>query len=71
MNKDSFANTDPELNQFVLVCGHCTNHDNKGNVVEINFVDQALYYKCTKCKKMNIIDFSRIKPEPYPRTVMK
>ena len=59
---------DKEINnQFVLVCGHCANHDNERCLLEINFVDMAMYYKCTKCKKMNILDFHLIKPQPYPR----
>ena len=66
--KEGFAKANPELNQFVLVCGHCANHVNKGNLVEINFVDMAMYYKCTKCKKMNTLDFSLMKPKPYPRS---
>ena len=71
MSDKGFAKLDSEENQFVLVCGYCANHDNKGNAVEINFIDMAMYYKCTKCKKMNILDFSLMKQSPYPRSIMR
>ena len=57
-------------NEFVMVCGYCANHDNKGCRMEINFIDKKMYYLCTECKKVNELDFSLIKPAPYPRPIM-
>ena len=68
--KQEYAQAGSPLNQFVLVCGHCSNHDNGHMVVEINFADKAMYYKCSKCKKMNILDFSLLHPAPYPKMVV-
>lgn len=59
-----------ENNQFILVCGYCANHDNEKCYLEINFVDMVMYYRCSKCKKINKLDFSLLKPAPYPRSVV-
>ena len=70
-NKDQYVDTSLGFNQMVYVCGFCAHHDNRGVVGECNFVDKAIYYKCSKCKKMNILDFSLIKHEPYPRPIVR
>ena len=69
--KNQYADPTLGFNQMVYVCGFCANHDNRNVVIEVNFIDQAIYYKCTKCKKMNILDFSLMKQKPYPRTIMR
>jgi len=68
---DEMVKPNPDMNQFVLVCGHCAGHSNKGNLLEINWIDMKMYYKCPDCKKMNVLDFSLLKPEPYPRTIFR
>ena len=66
-NNEQYAEASNQNNQFVLVCGHCAFHDNRNCALEVNFADKAMYYKCSKCKKMNILDFSKLHPEPYPK----
>lgn len=70
-DKTEFIDVSKEENQFVLVCGFCANHDNKRSVVEINFIDMAMYYKCSKCHKINILDFCLMKPKPYPSIIAR
>ena len=66
MTDEGYASMGGEENQFVMVCGHCAYHDNKRCVLEINFVDMVMYYRCGKCKKINTLDFSLMRPKPYP-----
>jgi len=51
--------------QLTLVCD-CGHTDLTGRL-EMNFADNIMYFKCSKCKKMNILDFSIIKQKPYPK----
>ena len=67
--KDQYADITSENNIFVLVCGHCAHHDNRDSCLEINFADMVMYYRCSKCKKTNTLDFSLLKPSPYPKSI--
>lgn len=66
-NKNQYVDVTKEEVQISLVCGHCANHDNRRSILEINFVDMIMYYTCSKCKKMNTLDFAAIRPKPYPK----
>jgi hypothetical protein len=67
-NKENqYADMSKEEVQIVLVCGHCANHDNRRAILEINFIDMIMYYTCSKCKKINKLDFAQLRPKPYPR----
>ena len=57
-----------DFSKVIYVCGFCANHDDKG--VEWNFIDKAIYYKCSKCKKMNVLDLSNLHAEPYPSPII-
>lgn len=59
------------LNQIICVCGKCGNHDNENGTLEFNFREQKVMYTCSKCKKMNEMQFGKELPQPYPRTRMR
>ena len=65
---NEYASVESEVNQFVMVCEFCANHDNRKCCLEINFIDKKMYYMCSKCKKINTLDFSLFKPAPYPKS---
>lgn len=56
--------------KFMCVCAFCNEHTSDGVVVEFNFRDQAVYFSCPKCKKLNQLDLSKTKHVPYPRAGM-
>jgi len=68
---EKFPKTDSDANQILCVCGHCAHHDNSGVHIEINWIDMRMYYKCSDCKKINELDFSLLRPAPYPKTVVR
>jgi len=68
--KEKYVDVTDKSNQFVLVCGYCANHDNRDCCLEINFIDMVMYYMCSKCKKINKLDFSLLKSKPYPKSIL-
>ncbi len=59
------------INELICVCGHCNNHDLECATIEFNFKQQAVYYSCSKCGKMNEINFSKPHIPPMPKSRMK
>jgi hypothetical protein len=52
--------------RFYCVCGHCNHHDSTPGV-EINFHENAIYYKCSSCRKMNKMMIKALVPQPFPK----
>ncbi len=48
------------------VCGHV---DKENATIEINFQEQKVFYSCSKCKKMNTMQFGK-QSIPMPRTTI-
>ena len=54
--------------KITCVCKHCSCHAKDDEVVmEINFINEMLYYVCPQCRKDNTIELHP-KREPLPRT---
>ena len=56
------------LIETICVCAFCNNHDSTVGTLEFNFKEQKVYYVCSKCKKMNEINFGGQKATPLPRS---
>lgn len=55
------------INTFICICAFCNNHDTENASVEINFRERKFLYLCSKCKKMNELNFGSNTPQPLPR----
>lgn len=60
------------INVIYCVC-KCGHHENENAIVEFNFRDEKVYFRCPKCKKNNEMAFgSNLSPNmgnvPMPRT---
>lgn len=67
IEKQQYVDMSKDEVQITLVCGYCANHDSRRAILEINFIDMIMYYTCSKCKKINKLDFAAIRPKPYPK----
>ena len=68
MSKEKKESAPIEGVKISLVC-ECGHTDLKGRL-EVNFADKTMYFKCSKCKKMNFLNFNHIAPKPYPRSTI-
>jgi len=61
--------TDISVNVTRCVCGFCGHHDNENAIIEFNFKEQSVFYKCGshECGKMNKMQFGKEPPKPLPR----
>ena len=51
----------------ICVCEKCHEHSNeKETVIEINFSDKKMYFKCPSCKHVNSIEIEK-KNFKFPR----
>lgn len=61
------GHADLGINTLRCVCGHCGNSDDDKAIIELNFMEQKIFYLCGKCKKENFMIFGKDKPPPYPK----
>ncbi len=66
--RSSEGYADIEINNLVCHCAFCDNHDEHDARIELNFREQKLMYTCSKCHKMNTVEFGKEKPPPYPHS---
>ena len=59
------GSADIDINVIHCVCGKCSNHDNSKILIELNFQEKKLIYRCSKCKEENCLHFGQIQG-PYP-----
>lgn len=62
------GNAEISVSQIICVCP-CGQHDNKNATIEFNFRDKKVYYTCSKCHKINDMQFGE-KILPLPQTRM-
>lgn len=57
--------------RFYCVCAFCRHHDSTPGI-EFNFNENAVYYKCAHCKKMNRMSIkSEFQPYAKGRTGLR
>ena len=66
---DEINNIEPQQTTvpLVIVCGFCFEHYKGNATIEFNFRDEAVYFYCSKCKKMNKMSLKAMVAKPYPR----
>ncbi len=61
--------SDLSINIIKCICGFCNHHDSQNAIIEFDFKEQKVFYKCgnPNCGKMNEMLFGKEQMPSLPR----